>query len=123
MRVCQFRHDGNLNCNAAAAPGPPCQEDEPTYFCSPPSACQTPTSLGSVLIFDSAFLSDLRESLAHFAVKGFLLREIRTPPAVAEARKPKPEARPTYPSFAVIVIFAFNTFDTGHPFSAASAYF
>ena len=29
----------------------------------------------------------------------------------------------TYPSFAVIVIFAFNTFDTGHPFSAASAYF
>jgi hypothetical protein len=29
----------------------------------------------------------------------------------------------TYPSFALIVIFAFNTFDTGHPFSAASAYF
>jgi hypothetical protein len=28
-----------------------------------------------------------------------------------------------YSSFAVIVIFAFNTFDTGHPFSAASAYF
>src|SRR5580658_2597167 len=96
MRVCQFRHDGNLNCNAAAAPGPPCQEDEPIYFCSPPSACQTPTSLGSVLIFDSAFLSDLRESLAHFAVKGFLLREIRTPPAVAEpeSQSPKP-AQPT----------------------------
>src|ERR1700733_8159382 len=30
---------------------------------------------------------------------------------------------PSYPSFAVIEIFAFNTFDTGHPFSAASAYF
>jgi len=29
----------------------------------------------------------------------------------------------TYPSFAVIEIFAFNTFDTGQPFSAASAYF
>jgi hypothetical protein len=29
----------------------------------------------------------------------------------------------TYSSFAVIVIFAFNTFDTGHPFSAASASF
>jgi hypothetical protein len=28
-----------------------------------------------------------------------------------------------YSSFAVIVIFAFNTFDTGQPFSAASAYF
>ena len=31
--------------------------------------------------------------------------------------------KPIYPSFAVIVIFAFRTFDTGHPFSAASAYF
>jgi hypothetical protein len=30
---------------------------------------------------------------------------------------------PHYPSFAVIEIFAFNTFDTGQPFSAASAYF
>src|SRR5215470_934918 len=28
-----------------------------------------------------------------------------------------------YSSFAFIVIFAFNTFETGHPFSAASAYF
>ena len=33
----------------------------------------------------------------------------------------KPEA--VYASFAFIVIFAFSTFDTGHPFSAASAYF
>ncbi len=32
--------------------------------------------------------------------------------------------RCSYPSsFAVIVIFAFSTFDTGQPFSAASAYF
>ena len=31
--------------------------------------------------------------------------------------------KPPYPSFAFIVIFAFSTFDTGHPFSAASAYF
>ena len=29
----------------------------------------------------------------------------------------------TYSSFAFIVIFAFSTFDTGHPFSAASAHF
>src|SRR6202030_3157284 len=39
---------------------------------------------------------------------------------------PKPGARkaeaPPYPSFAVIEIFAFSTFDTGQPFSAASAY-
>jgi hypothetical protein len=31
--------------------------------------------------------------------------------------------RSPYSSFAVIVIFAFSTFDTGHPFSAASAHF
>lgn len=37
---------------------------------------------------------------------------------------PKPRAgSPPYSSFAVIVIFAFSTFDTGHPVSAASAYF
>jgi hypothetical protein len=29
---------------------------------------------------------------------------------------------PPYPSFALIEIFAFSTFDTGQPFSAASAY-
>jgi hypothetical protein len=29
----------------------------------------------------------------------------------------------SYPSFAVMEIFAFRTFDTGQPFSAASAYF
>jgi hypothetical protein len=29
----------------------------------------------------------------------------------------------SYPSFAVMEIFAFSTFDTGQPFSAASAYF
>jgi serine/threonine protein kinase len=43
------------------------------------------------------------------------------------ARDPQALARLTdggsYPSFAFIVIFAFSTFDTGHPFSAASAYF
>jgi len=32
-------------------------------------------------------------------------------------------SRRPYSNFAVIVIFAFSTFDTGHPFSAASAYF
>jgi len=37
-------------------------------------------------------------------------------------RKLQNKAAP-YSSFAFIVIFAFNTFDTGQPFSAASAYF
>jgi hypothetical protein len=37
--------------------------------------------------------------------------------------KPRAHSLPSYSSFAFIVIFAFSTFDTGHPFSAASAYF
>ena len=41
---------------------------------------------------------------------------------VVDAFSLRPEAEP-YSNFAVIVIFAFSTFDTGHPFSAASAYF
>jgi hypothetical protein len=42
----------------------------------------------------------------------------------AVVRPPENCARlPRYPSFAVIEIFAFNTFETGQPFSAASAYF
>jgi hypothetical protein len=41
----------------------------------------------------------------------------QSPSAIRRARST------TYPSFAVIEIFAFNTFDTGQPFSAASAYF
>jgi hypothetical protein len=38
MRVCQFRHDGILNCKAAAAAKPPSQEDLHSYFTalSPP---------------------------------------------------------------------------------------
>jgi hypothetical protein len=82
MRVCQYRHDGNLDCNAAAAARPPSQEDQHFYF----------TGLSQPV----------------------------------KPRLPRPEAdsrRPSYPSFAVIEIFAFSTFDTGHPFSAASAYF
>ena len=31
--------------------------------------------------------------------------------------------KPLYSNFALIVILAFSTFETGHPFSAASAYF
>ncbi len=77
MRVCQFRHDGNLICNAAAARRPPCQEEH-FYFTAMSQTVKPPS-----------------------------------PPRHVEL----------YPSFAVIVIFAFSTFDTGHPFSAASAYF
>jgi hypothetical protein len=37
--------------------------------------------------------------------------------------KSPPAVLPRYPSFAVMEILAFSTFDTGQPFSAASAYF
>jgi hypothetical protein len=42
---------------------------------------------------------------------------------VPRGEKPFGGAAKLYPSFAVIEIFAFNTFDTGQPFSAASAHF
>jgi len=35
----------------------------------------------------------------------------------------QPQSSSLYSSFAFIVIFALSTFETGHPFSAASAYF
>jgi hypothetical protein len=93
MRVCQFRHDGNLNCEAAAAPWPPCQEDQPLYFTAlshPVKLIGSPTRSGEKRCLRAKSIS---------------------------ARDP------AYPSFAVIEIFAFSTFDTGQPFSAASAYF
>ena len=37
--------------------------------------------------------------------------------------KPSNVEENNYPNFAVMEIFAFSTFDTGQPFSAASAYF
>jgi hypothetical protein len=73
-----------LDCNAAAALRPPCQELR-FHFYSPVTGCQTAACLP------------------------------REPGQCAEVR--------TYPSLAVIEIFAFRTFDTGQPFSAASAYF
>src|SRR6267154_5130427 len=88
-------------CNAAAAVRPPCQEDQPYLFYSPVTGCQTTTSPCS------------RTTWQPFSAQ-------RGARAVASPRSPKPEARSPYPSFAVIEIFAFRTFDTGQPFSAAS---
>ncbi len=79
MRVCQFRHDGNLDLQCSGGQEAAVQEDLHFYFTG-------------------------------------RLRPVKPP---LRLRMPKP----SYPSFAVIEIFAFNTFDTGQPFSAASAYF
>jgi hypothetical protein len=85
MRVCQFRHDGNLEL--AMQRRPQGRRVRKTY-----------SSILQACI-----------NLSNDRAKG---REV-------EARNPKPP----YPNFAVIEIFAFSTFDTGQPFSAASAYF
>jgi hypothetical protein len=87
MRVCQFRHDGNLEL--AMQRRPQGRRVRKTYT----SILQACLNLST---------------------------------AASKAVRPKLKTRepaPPYPSFAVIEIFAFNTFDTGHPFSAASAYF
>ncbi len=106
MRVCQFRHDGNLDCNAAAALRPPCQEESTTLFYSHGRDCQTSFHCrGWRRIFFAVLL--VRFSLC------LRVSVVKSPPAVL----------PRYPSFAVMEILAFSTFDTGQPFSAASAYF
>src|SRR5271170_7756981 len=84
MRVCQFRHDGNLDLQCSGGPKAAVSGRPTLLFYSRVTGCQT------------------------------------------KRQRPKPESRspkPTYPSFAVIEILAFSTFDTGQPFSAASAYF
>jgi hypothetical protein len=53
------------------------------------------------------------------AVSGRLLFYSTAPIPRVKLREPAL----VYASFAVIVIFAFSTFDTGHPFSAFSAHF
>ncbi len=84
MRVCQFRHDGNLELQCSGGR-------------------EAAVSGGPTALFYSA------------------VKPCQTTDALPEAENRKSEA--TYPNFAVIEIFAFNTLDTGHPFSAASAYF
>ena len=81
MRVCQFRHDGNLELAMQRRPQGRRVRKTNLLFYSPATACQTAAH---------------RKTTCHGA---------------------------PYPSFAVIEIFAFSTFDTGQPFSAASAYF
>ena len=90
MRVCQFRHDGNLELAMQRRPqGRRVRKTNNSIFTARYQPVKPTTPLQPK----------------------------------AEARTPKPEARKPYPSFAVIEIFAFSTFDTGQPFSAASAYF
>jgi hypothetical protein len=83
MRVCQFRHDGNLGLQCSGG-RKAAESGRPTVLFLQP-----------------------HQSLSNQRCN-----------ATAESRTADP-----YPSFAVIEIFAFSTFDTGQPFSAASAYF
>jgi hypothetical protein len=83
MRVCQFRHDGNLELAMQRRPqGRRVRKTNQSIFTARYQPVKPTTPL-----------------------------------------QPKAEGRTPYPSFAVIEIFAFSTFDTGQPFSAASAYF
>ncbi len=95
MRVCQFRHDGNLNCKAAAAHRPPCQEDQHLYFTALPQPVKPAAHAMKIFSVSLCLCGE-----KHFS-----------------------SATKSYSSFAVIEIFAFSAFDTGQPFSAASAYF
>src|SRR5579862_2149956 len=114
MRVCQFRHDGNsgLQCSGgrkAAESG-----RSTLLFYSPVTTCQT--------LAQRICISGGDRELS--VLRGISQRTLRFKIVNAPVNKSggqNPEA--AYPSSAVIEIFAFNTFDTGQPFSAASAYF
>ena len=117
MRVCQFRHDGNtgLQCSGGRkAAESASQEDQHFYFTalSPPVKHWPWTICISQAIENSAYSAEFLSALC-------VLRPRMRPSIKAHAQNPEA----AYPSFAVIEIFAFNTFDTGQPFSAASAYF
>ena len=114
MRVCQFRHDGNRIYLAAAALEPPNQEDQPFYFTDTPQPVKPRCEESSPAAPEILALRPLR--FQPYPVNPVPLGgyEFRT----RARRSPK-----DYASFAVIEIFAFSTFDTGQPFSAASAYF
>jgi hypothetical protein len=86
MRVCQFRHDGNMLQDDSC--GPPLRRELRLIFYRRIAACQT---FSELQILDSKQVHQ------------------------------KPEAYPS--SFALIVIFAFSTFDTGQPLFAFSAAF
>jgi hypothetical protein len=112
MRVCQFRHDGNLDCNAAAALRPPSQEDQPFYFTGV-STTVKPTLTTEARRHGATEKTKRKKNNQRSSSASLCLRAEKH-----FCRIVKP-----YPSFAVIEIFAFSTFDTGQPFSAASAYF
>jgi hypothetical protein len=96
-------------------------------FYSPATACQTGAQPARRSVSISAHVAtpecvplcpcgDSRPRLSIERSSILLVRQDRAPQDHVPWRAP-------YPSFAVIEIFAFSTFDTGQPFSAASAYF
>jgi hypothetical protein len=106
-----------LDCNAAAAARPPSQRvwKTNTSIFTAPSPPVKHWRQRSCISGSDRELSVLREFLSVLCV----LRSLMRPSITADTKI----LNPPYPSFAVIEILAFNTFDTGHPFSAASAYF
>lgn len=64
-----------------------------------------------------AFSGECHMCSSRAAINAWLLSPLRCKGSEKEVRNLP------YSSFALIVIFAFSTLETGHPFSAASAYF
>src|SRR5580765_5523606 len=90
-----------VDFHCSGDPSSPCQEDLPLYSTDAPPPVKPPEPS-----FPSGY-----EACPE--------RSRRVPHRVNALAVRKP----IYSSFAVIVIFAFSTFEPGHPFSAASAYF
>src|SRR5579872_1637251 len=131
MRVCQFRHDGKWT--SAAAGGNAAASGRPaSLFYSPCVECQSRAAFrgdsqrlttiakrNTFLIHDAAQHDQVNTNNA-----GATQAKMGAAPACCETEMRKTRVgNQTYSSFAFIEILAFKTFETGHPFSAASAYF
>src|SRR6266851_169036 len=105
MRVCQFRHDGLDTTRAASA-----ASAEVGRMRRPQGSLQERTAF---LFYRRIDLCQTNRAARRWHRASFSSPRVGSPV--------KPEAYPYPSSFAVIVMFAFSTFDTGHPLFAFSA--
>src|ERR1700722_14717053 len=106
MRVCQFRHDGNWTSLQRRPSQPPIMRSTFLFYRGV-AVCQTANA----------------PQVAAKNPRSSLDRTLRLGPGPTAEGGRLHMSKANYSNLASMVIFAFRTFDTGHPFSAPSAYF
>ena|SRR5215475_4439373 len=127
MRVCQFRHDGKWTSIAAgkkaAASGRPAflfyKHEDACQITSPKRGHPSPVPFSGGANYPPREPRRTRPLIFRFPYELAGFTGLSAPWRQLEWAP----VQLCCSSLAFIVIFAFSTFDTGHPFSAASAYF